>query len=67
MGITSCGPLAVCLLFMLLVVAMVLVDQILEFPDLILEVNCPYLGIVQLGIYRVSMMQRTLGGERSDL
>ena len=46
MRLTEGGSLAVSLLFMLLVVTMVFVDQVLELANFVFQLDCPDLGIV---------------------
>lgn len=53
MVLANGAPLAIGFLLMLLVVAMVSVDQVLEFANLVLEMDSFDFGVVQLGIYRV--------------
>lgn len=52
MVLANGAPLAIGFLLMLLVVAMVSVDQVLEFANLVLEMDSFDFGVVQLGIYR---------------
>lgn len=47
------GSLAIGLLFVLFVMTMVPVDQVLELPDLMFEMDSLNFGIVQFGIYGV--------------
>jgi hypothetical protein len=55
MRFASRRPLAIGLLFVLLIMAMIPVDQVFELSDLVLEVDCLDFGIVQLGICGVSL------------
>jgi hypothetical protein len=48
MGIARGRSLAVSLLFVLLIVAVILVDQILELADFVFEMACLDLGFLEL-------------------
>lgn len=56
MGFTDCSPFTVGFLLVLLVVAMVSVDQILELAYFALEVGSFDFDVVELGICRVSLI-----------
>lgn len=43
-------PLLICELLVLLVVAMVGIDDVSEFADFVFEVNSPDFGVVEIGV-----------------
>lgn len=51
LAFTYRGSLTIGRLFMLLVVSVVGIEQVADFPDLVLQMKSPYLGIIQFRLF----------------
>ena len=53
MILADSATLLICLLLMFLVVPVIGIEQVAEFPDFVLHMRCLYLGIVEVSILQL--------------